>query len=70
MNTKTPAKSEAFYEPTLVASMSANEMRAHMARVETLCNVVEMLVQSMASNPLMSAMIPPEIKAKFTSAGS
>jgi len=69
MTTKTPATlSEA--SPNLVASIPAAEMRAHMERVETLCNVVEMLVQSMASNPLMSAMIPPEIKAKFTSAGN
>lgn len=58
MTNKTPTET--------IQIISIEEMRVHMARVETLCDIVEALIQGMASHPLFSAMIPPEIRNKFS----
>lgn len=47
------------------AEITDAELRAHMARVETLCDIVETLVKGMANHPLFGGMIPPDIRAKF-----
>ncbi len=48
-----------------IQTISIEETRAHMARVETLCNVVESLIQGMVNYPMFSAMIPPDIREQF-----
>lgn len=47
------------------SEITDDEMRLHMARVETLCNVVESLIQGMVNYPMFSAMIPPDIREQF-----
>lgn len=64
MTDKTPAfKSEASIP--MVCDITAGEMQEHMRRVETLCNVVESLIQGMVNYPMFSAMIPPDIREQF-----
>lgn len=49
------------------ATLSPEEFRAHVKRVEDLCNLVESLFGALAQNPMFRAMIPPDLLAKFTS---
>lgn len=42
------------------------EFEMHMRKVDTLMVIVSGLVSAMAANPMFSAAIPPELKARIS----
>jgi hypothetical protein len=41
------------------------EMKAHMARVESVFSLVEKMLTALAGNPMFAAMLPPDLQQEL-----